>query len=124
VATSLLSLRLPSMLAAAAGLPGLRLPRMTAATTRLACLLGVATATTAVVLGSSVAASISLTVAAAMRTGGCGRADRQGGHSSGQNKPGHDKTPFVSGFQRRCGKARSCDQVRFICDEPHFSALA
>jgi hypothetical protein len=75
---------------AAAGLPDLRLPRMTAAATaRLARLLAVAAATAAVVLGSSVAAYVD--VAYALRAGRCGRANRQGGHSGGQNKPGHDK---------------------------------
>jgi hypothetical protein len=90
------------MLAAAAGLPGLRLPRMTAATTRLACLLGVAAAATAMVLGSSVAAAVAVTTA--VRTGRCGRANRQGGHSCGQNKPGHDiKLPSFQSINEDVG---------------------
>jgi hypothetical protein len=87
-----------------------------------ASLLGVApgSATIATSL-RGVAAAVTVT-AAAMRTGRGRCGNRQGGHACGQNQPGHDKDSFVSGFQRRCGKARSCGQVRFICDEPHFGA--
>jgi hypothetical protein len=112
VTTRLLGLRLSSMLATTARLPRLRLLRVTAATAaaaaaRLTCLLAVAsaTATTAVVLGSSVATSISVAVAAAMRTSRCGRANRQGGHSSGQNNPGHDKKlPSFQAFNEDVGR--------------------
>jgi hypothetical protein len=51
------------------------------------------TASAAVVLGGGMAAAV--TVASAMRAGRGRRRDCQGGHSSGQKNPGHDKkTPI------------------------------
>jgi hypothetical protein len=78
---------------------------------------------------SGMAAAVSVTAVAVAATSAvrtCSRrsGDCQGGHSRGQNQPGHDtKLPLVSGHQRKYGNSRSSDEVRFTRDEPHLAAL-